>query len=240
MNAKNEIHESEHNHPEGLEVCPYLKWRNDDSIRYGFSHVSNFCHKPKKAQPIRLSYQKLFCLTEKYTDCPVLQQERINRLPPDIRGKDIFKRRILRGNPLLIVVLFLALAIVTLLIIISTSRLPSNGVEDASILSPSSPKSEEISPSGSSGNYESLGKTITPSLSTLTPFSMPTKNPSNNSATLSNSGIPVTGSTVMDFDKTSSLRLNTPFTSGLIRDLSFIQNALNSENVYGFMYLVIP
>ena len=125
MNAKKEIHDSEHDHPVGLEICPYLKWRKDETIRYGFSHVSNFCYKPKKAQPVKLSYQKLTCLTERNKDCPVLQQESINRLPPDIRGKNIFKKEILRDIPLLMIILFLVLGVIIVLITISTSQMPS-------------------------------------------------------------------------------------------------------------------
>ena len=125
MNAKKEIHDSEHDHPEGLEICPYLKWRKDETIRYGFSHVSNFCHKPKKAQPVKLSYQKLACLIEKYKDCPVFQQDSIKQLPPDIRGKNFFKKGILRNNPLIMIILFLVLGIIIVLIVISASRMSS-------------------------------------------------------------------------------------------------------------------
>jgi len=125
MNAKKEIHNSEHSHPKGLEICPYLKWRNDETIRYGFSHVSNFCYKPKKAQPVKLSYQKPVCLTGKYTDCPVFQQESSRYLPHDIRGKNIFKKGILRGGPLLMIILILILGIITVLFILSISRQPS-------------------------------------------------------------------------------------------------------------------
>ena len=232
MNAKKEIHDSEHDHPEGLEICPYLKWRKDETIRYGFSHVSNFCHKPKKAQPVRLSYQKRTCLTERNKDCPVLQQESIKQLPPDIRGKNIFKKEILRGSPLLMIILILILGIITVHFILSMSR--------------------------------------NPSLPTQNPLSIPTQNLSNNSATLSNTGIPVTSSAGIDSDKMSPLRLNTTLTSGPIWDSNFIpetiynqnedlpqvmysdlsgkylysivvsQPVLRSEFVYDLVYLVIP
>ena len=230
MNAKKEIHDSEHDSPENLEICPYLKWRNDETIRYGFSHVSNFCHKPKKAQPIRLSYQKLFCLTEKYTDCPVFQQEKIKRLPQDIRGKNIFKRGILRNVPLLMIVLFLVLGIITVLIIISTSRLPSIGVENAITLSKTQPQSEEVAPNGSPRNYGPSGTTSALSLPILIPFLKPTQNTSNNSATLSNSGLPVTGSTIMENVRISPLELNSVITFGPVRDSTLIPDTIYGQN----------
>lgn len=221
MNEKKEIHDSEHNHPEGMEICPYLKWRNDETVRYGFPHISNFCYKPKKAQSIRLSYQKPFCLTEKYTECPVFQQEKINRLPTDICGKDNFKRGILRNIPLLMIVLFLVLGIITI-IIIGVSRLPSIGVKNAITLSTSQPQTEEIVSSGSSWNDESSGKTSTPSL--------PTQNTSNNSAILSNNGIPVTRSAIAESDRISSLELNSVITFGPVGDSTFIPETIYSLN----------
>ena len=192
MNAKKELPSSEHSHPKGLEICPYLKWRNDETIRYGFSHVSNFCYKPKKAQPVKLSYQKPVCLTGKYTDCPVFQQENIKQLPHDIRGKNIFKKEILRGSPLLMIILILILGIITVHFILSMSR--------------------------------------NPSLPTQNPLSIPTQNLSNNSATLSNTGIPVTSSAGIDSDKMSPLRLNTTLTSGPIWDSNFIPETIYNQN----------
>lgn len=230
MNAKKEIHDSEHNLPEGMGICPYLKWRNDETIRYGFPHVSNFCHKPKKAQPVRLSYQKPFCLTEKYTDCPVFQQEKITQLPQDIRGTNIFKRRIPKNIPLLMIILLLTLGIITVLIIISTSQLPSVGAEDTSTLSALPPQPEEIVPSGSSWNDGSSGKTFMPFLLTLSPLSKNTQNPSIFSATLSNNGIPATGSRVMENDRISSLELNSVITSGSIGNSTFIPDTIYSQN----------
>ena len=241
MNAKKEIHDSEHDSPENLEICPYLKWRNDETIRYGFSHVSNFCHKPKKAQPIRLSYQKPFCLTEKYTECPVFQQESVKQLPPDIRGKNIFKKGVLRNILLLMIIVFLVLGVITVLILISTSRLPPIGLEDirfgqgvvledTSTLSPSPPQLEKIVPSGSSWNDESSGKTLIPSMPNLTPLSIPTQNPSNNSATISNSGIPVTRFTVMGNNRISPPELNQAITFGHIVDSTFILDTIYNQN----------
>ena len=241
MNAKKEIHDSEHNHPEGMEICHYLKWRNDETIRYGFSHVSNFCHKPQKAQPVKLSYQKLICLTEKYTECPVFQQESIKQLPSDIRGKNIFRKGILRNILLLMIIVFLVLGVITVLILISTSRLPPVGLEDirfgqgvvledTSTLSSSLSQLEEIVPNGSSRSYGSSGKISIPSLPILIPFLKPTQKPSNNSATLSNSGIPVTGFTVMGNNRISPPELNQVITFGHIVDSTSIPDTIYNQN----------
>ena len=127
MSIKKEISpsQSDHNNPEEIGVCPYLRWKNDETVRYGFSQISNFCHKPRKAQPIKLSHQKNVCLSGKYISCPVFQKENNIQLPHDIRGKDIPKRKNLLNLLLLIVVLFLALGIIAVLIILRSSRLLS-------------------------------------------------------------------------------------------------------------------
>lgn len=73
-----------------IPVCPFLKKRGDQTVRYGFPHASNRCFKPVMAQPIKLEYQKTICLTDAYcTMCEVykafaplgLPSQALSRIP---------------------------------------------------------------------------------------------------------------------------------------------------------------
>lgn len=129
MNTYKRNNAFEQNIPDRIGACPYLKCINDETIRYGFSHTLNFCHKPKKAQPIRLSYQKSICLNDSHTDCPIFQHEWNSRLPRDIRGKNILKRKIFLGFPLLIIILLLVFAILVIFTKYGGLQFPVLGVD---------------------------------------------------------------------------------------------------------------
>ena len=234
MSTKKEISPSpsEQENPEGVGVCPYLRWKNDKTVRYGFSQVTNFCHKPKIVQPVKLSYQKNICLTGKYISCPVFQNENHILLPHNIRGKGISKRKNIMNPLLLIVVLFLALGIIIVFIILRTSQSLSS--------------------------------------STLAPLSIPIQNNIDESAILSNDGIPDSGSVYIDPFQLPQESLNlvddSRFTNGSTsfsqtiysrsNNNSFSINSnlnrkdfvpigvphttLRSDNVYNPTYLILP
>lgn len=70
-----------------LPVCPFLKKRGDQTVRYGFPHASNCCFKPVMAQPVKLGYQKSVCLTNTYcTACVTYQTVAPLSLPPKALG----------------------------------------------------------------------------------------------------------------------------------------------------------
>ena len=87
MNQKEIIRLYKPESPAGDSICPFLKMRGDKTIRYGFPHPKNFCYKVKKAQPVRVQYQKKCCLDIKYLKCDVFKQDEISKLPNEILGK---------------------------------------------------------------------------------------------------------------------------------------------------------
>jgi LysM repeat protein len=65
--------------------CPYLGIFDDPKTHFGFATSSNYCYHPDPAEPLELTHQEAYCLTQDYTNCPVYQSTRKGRLPPNIR-----------------------------------------------------------------------------------------------------------------------------------------------------------
>jgi len=66
-------------------VCPFLNWRGDPTIRYNFPHENNYCFRPHKPQPPQLVHQEEFCLSQNHRNCPIYANDRLRRLPKEIR-----------------------------------------------------------------------------------------------------------------------------------------------------------
>jgi|WetSurMetagenome_2_1015567.scaffolds.fasta_scaffold304498_2 hypothetical protein len=100
---------------ESLPVCSYLKWIADPTIRYGFPHPANYCHKPNKPRQVSLTYQDQVCINGSYKECPVYKQVWIGRLPEEIAPvKKKFNGRVF--IPLIIAIILLIAAIIYLVL----------------------------------------------------------------------------------------------------------------------------
>ena len=100
-------------------VCVYLGKAQDQSLRYGYPHPSNCCHRVRPAQNVGLYYQETICLTDKHPTCKVYASDWTGPLPEDILGssKTRHKHRLkLRYRPFIIGLVFIIIAILIFLI----------------------------------------------------------------------------------------------------------------------------
>lgn len=65
-------------------ICPYLGLKRDPSTVLEFPSERNHCHHARPIAPVNLRYQRLACLTDRYTNCPVYQQASERPLPEDL------------------------------------------------------------------------------------------------------------------------------------------------------------
>ena len=72
--------ESHTNHP-----CPYLGLMDDADTSSGFPSNWNYCYRSKPIAPPRFKHQEKFCLSEKYSQCPVFLSRQVAPLPDDLR-----------------------------------------------------------------------------------------------------------------------------------------------------------
>ena len=71
---------------ETLRDCPFLGMRHDSQTKTSFPSTLNCCHHAKPVAVVELSHQQVFCLTGKYTICPVFLQDKKGALPRELRG----------------------------------------------------------------------------------------------------------------------------------------------------------
>jgi hypothetical protein len=69
------------------EVCPFLGLQEDPSTCTGYSSPWNLCHHCQPAGAVRMSHQRVTCLTPGYTGCPVYQNQVGLPLPEDLRAR---------------------------------------------------------------------------------------------------------------------------------------------------------
>jgi hypothetical protein len=93
--------------------CPYLGMAHDPETKTSFASVMNCCHHARPVNVVELSFQGVYCLTGKYTTCPVFKREYLERLPKELRAPNdqITKKWIINQNTIFII-LFLVVAIV--------------------------------------------------------------------------------------------------------------------------------
>lgn len=75
-------------------ICPFLGQSWDQTVSFGYPHISNYCYKPKKAQPVSIVHQGQVCINGKYWECPVFASFWNGELPPGIRGEVANGRKI--------------------------------------------------------------------------------------------------------------------------------------------------
>jgi PAS domain-containing protein len=71
--------DSEPSDPKMIETrskCPYIGLRDDPRSLAAYPIAGNYCYRLTSPQPIKISYQSTYCLTEKYIDCRVFNQSR--------------------------------------------------------------------------------------------------------------------------------------------------------------------
>ena len=74
------------NQPEGN--CPYLGFIDDIHTRMAFPAEQNVCHKCKPLTPPKASHQREFCLSTRFSECPVFPTEQAKPLPKELSFYD--------------------------------------------------------------------------------------------------------------------------------------------------------
>jgi len=70
------------------QTCEYLGTIPDPLVCYNFPHPQNHCYRVKKPAQVNLNYQENICLSCKYDQCAIYQQENLRHLPDKIaRGR---------------------------------------------------------------------------------------------------------------------------------------------------------
>lgn len=95
-------------------ACKYLGKAQDQSLRYGYPHPGNCCHRVRPPQNVSLFYQEKICLTDEHPTCKVYAGDWTGPLPEDILGssKTKHKHRFkLRFWPFIIGLAFILIAI---------------------------------------------------------------------------------------------------------------------------------
>ena len=69
--------DSEPSDPKMIETrskCPYIGLRDDPRSLAAYPIAGNYCYRLTSPQPVKISYQSAYCLSEKYIDCIVYNQ----------------------------------------------------------------------------------------------------------------------------------------------------------------------
>jgi len=77
---------------EGITVCPYIGLCNDPTIYLAYPSLGNCCHRVERPEPVSRAKQKVLCLTDTYSQCPVLA-EKPKRLPKEFRSEGSMRQR---------------------------------------------------------------------------------------------------------------------------------------------------
>jgi hypothetical protein len=92
-----------------IQLCPHMGLPSDPETHYSFTSVGNHCHRVKPAASISFSYQKTYCLTEKYRICPVFQKSWKGDLPDGLSVRTYAKKAKKNGASGLIILVVLLL-----------------------------------------------------------------------------------------------------------------------------------
>jgi len=71
--------------PAGTTGCPHLGIQSDETTRFGYPSMENYCHKINPAEKVSLAYQSSVCLTPAYHQCSIYVEDGKKRLPKEIR-----------------------------------------------------------------------------------------------------------------------------------------------------------
>ena len=67
------------------EVCPFLGVADDPQTAMSFPSPGNFCHRTRPYGTPNLDFQRSFCFSEEYTNCPVFARSGRAPLPAELR-----------------------------------------------------------------------------------------------------------------------------------------------------------
>ena len=67
------------------EVCPFLGVVDDPQTAMSFPSPGNFCHRTRPYGTPNLDFQRSFCFSEEYTNCPVFTRSGRAPLPAELR-----------------------------------------------------------------------------------------------------------------------------------------------------------
>lgn len=97
--------------PDKPQHCPYAGLQDDSDTVYGYSSPWNHCHNVKPVAVPSLDHQRQFCLTDRYTLCPIVHSEEKKSIPKNLRmeGKRSGAGALLRS---VVITVFLAVGIV--------------------------------------------------------------------------------------------------------------------------------
>jgi LysM repeat protein len=73
--------------PTDRDGCPHLGLRNDPLTRFGFPTLGNYCHRLAPPGLVTPEYQRDWCLTQEFTNCPVYQGVAKEQLPDGLIQK---------------------------------------------------------------------------------------------------------------------------------------------------------
>ena len=105
-------------------ICPFLGFEEDPSTALAYPTKYNYCYKAKPIAPVSLAHQRLRCLTDSYTECPVFQREETGPLPKEIRGERTSKLTPVRWVPYAALILVILIALIGAIL---TGILPVRG-----------------------------------------------------------------------------------------------------------------
>ncbi len=111
-------------------ICPQLGSRRDSQTALAYPSNGNSCYRCRPAATPVMEHQRHFCLTPRYSQCPVFISEAIGPLPdalhePDTREPD--KRKMPLNRILFFVILFLCVLFLAVVIKIVSASFTVNG-----------------------------------------------------------------------------------------------------------------
>lgn len=98
---KNEVQNENPPNFEGFEnqICPYLGLKFDSKTWMGFPSPINYCHRVKPLTVPKFEHQREYCLSNNYSQCPIIMVGPGQRMPKAIRSQSEKRptlRRIIR------------------------------------------------------------------------------------------------------------------------------------------------
>lgn len=97
-----------------ISFCPFIGFEDDPETALAYPSPYNYCYHSKPIAPVNLTHQRRVCLTLRYGDCPVYQQELLEPLPKEYRGSLPARNKPKRSQSLLILLLVMAAGVVIL------------------------------------------------------------------------------------------------------------------------------
>jgi hypothetical protein len=108
------LSESKENADRREQVCPFLGLRDDPATALSFPSSHNRCFHAKPALPVKLDFQRTYCLTSKYSNCEEFNREPDTPLPSNLRFKDVppLQEKIINGRVWILFLVFIVIALI--------------------------------------------------------------------------------------------------------------------------------